>query len=281
MTMTHAHQAAADQLVDQLFTIRTADPDCAASIGAEAIEAIEKVLIGLSNDDLAFAQAQAGQLIRSMREALPTVAPPHTMPGDVIGLGGRLRSGKDAFADHLVAHHGYVKVGMSDVLLEHLLIVNPWIKVTLREAFRLRTRPGFQRAQSLVGRLGYVNAKTVRDFRTYMQKDGTDAGRNFFGEGIWVHVISKRVAALVADGKRVVLTGLRYPNELGMARSVGATALWVSRPAVEAAPGDHSSENSLTPADFDLVIDNSGTLDQLYQHADEVAASPAREPHAA
>lgn len=189
---------------------------------------------------------------------------------NLIALGGWLRSGKDAFADWLVEHHGWVKVGLADPILEHMLIVNPWIKVRLREAFRLRIRPGFHTAKRLYDRLGYVDAKSIDDFRAFMWRDGTDAGRNFIGRDVWVSVMARRVSERLAAGEKLVITSVRYPNELDMVRDQGALTLWVDRAGTT--PGDHESDQSLTAADFDGLIDNDGTLDDLHDLAEQYAA---------
>ena len=47
----------------------------------------------------------------------------------LIGLGGKLRAGKDAVGDYLEEKHDFVKLGMSDALNEALLTLNPWIPV--------------------------------------------------------------------------------------------------------------------------------------------------------
>lgn len=276
MGMTAVNEILAGSAADELAALLQRDGSAAAlTVDAEAIEGIEKVLIGLGRGDLMFAQTRAPQLIRGIRRALAATPGVAALgAAHFIGLGGRLRSGKDAFADHLAAEHGYVKLGMSDALLEHMLIIDPWIRVTIREGIRLRIWPRFRRASWLVGELGYVEAKTIADFRTYMQKDGTDGGRNFFGEDIWVGVMRDRIAARLADGERIVFTGVRYPNELAMVRSLGGQGLWISRPAVEASAGAHSSENSLDANDFDETVDNSGTLEQLHAAADLTAVTP-------
>jgi len=194
----------------------------------------------------------------------------------LIGLGGRLRAGKDAVADRLVERHGFVKIGMSDPLREHLRILNPWIKVRLREALRLRIRPGFHRAADLLERLGYVDAKTIRDLREFMQRDGTDGGRNFFGENIWVDKARAWITEELEQGEWVVVTGLRFLNEVWMVNDLDGNTAWVHRPGLAAPSGDaasHASENSVGPADFDQVIDNAGTLSDLFAKADELAAA--------
>ena len=192
----------------------------------------------------------------------------------LLGLGGRLRCGKDAYADHLVAAHGFVKIGMADAILEHVLIVNPWIRVRLHEGVRLRIWPGFRRARWLVARLGYVEAKTIDDFRQFMWRDGTDGGRNFFGEEIWVDVMRERIRARLGAGERVVVTGVRYANELDVVRDLDGIAMWVSRPEAELTEGGHVTENALDAGAFDETIDNSGSLAELYAQADQVARQP-------
>ena len=191
---------------------------------------------------------------------------------NLIALGGWLRSGKDAFADRLVEAHGWLKTGMGELILEHVLALNPWIRVTIREGLRLRIRPGFHRARKLVARLGYVEAKTIREFRTFMQLDGVEAGRNFFGEDIWITTMRTRISTLLAQGQRVAFTGVRFPNELAMANDLGALTLWVDRPGVTAPVNAHDTERSITRDAFQDVIDNDGTLADLHEKADRIAA---------
>ena len=45
----------------------------------------------------------------------------------LIGLGGKLRAGKDAVGDYLEEKHDFVKLGMSDALNDALLKLNPYI----------------------------------------------------------------------------------------------------------------------------------------------------------
>ncbi len=191
-----------------------------------------------------------------------------------LAIGGWMASGKDAFADHLVSRHGWVKVGMGEIILAHMLLLNPWIKVTVRDGFRLRLRPGFHRATALVDRLGYVEAKTIADFRTFMQRDGTDAGRDFIDPEVWVTAMRRHVERLLTAGHRVVMTGTRFPNELQMARALGARSIWIDRPGVVQTESSHESELALSPADFDSTVVNDGSLNDLYEKADTILTQP-------
>jgi len=187
----------------------------------------------------------------------------------LIGLGGRLRSGKDAIADHLVAQHGFVKLGMSDALHEAMLAIDPIINAG---SFGRDDSVFTVRYSEAIEDLGYVEAKKIPEVRRLLQKLGTEVGRNMIGEDTWADLMERKTDALRAEGKKVVVTGVRFPNELALFLGQhDAIALWVNRPGVEAPSTGataHASENSVDESDFAWAIDNDGTLEQLYEKVD-------------
>jgi hypothetical protein len=184
----------------------------------------------------------------------------------VILVGGLLTAGKDAFADHLVDNHGFVKLGMSDTLAEALRRLNPFVPVP-NQAHPVRY-------QKLLERDGYVGAKKNDEVRELLQKLGTEVGRELFGQNFWVDMARVRINEQLAVGHSVVLTGARFPNEIALAEywedddNTIATTVWVNRPGV--AQGAHASEASVSAEDFEYVLQNDGTLEQLYQRADDL-----------
>lgn len=179
----------------------------------------------------------------------------------LIGLGGPLRSGKDAVADLLVEHHGYVKLGMSEPLHDALLALNPHLG---------HLSPGSPphyddrtpvRYADLIARVGYTEAKQNPEVRRLLQALGTEVGRNMIGDDTWVEIAATRIQKLRADGHPVVITGIRFPNELRMVHALGGLSVSVNRPGFT---GDgHASETSVTAADFAVVLHNTGTLADL------------------
>lgn len=194
----------------------------------------------------------------------------------LIGLGGKLRAGKDEIADHLVRHHGYVKIGMSDALHEAMLALDPIVGAIGK--YGPTSEADTWRYSSLIAEVGYVEAKKIPEVRRLLQQLGTEVGRKMIGEDTWTNIVRRRIDELEEKGIPVVLTGIRFPNELAIIDErygVGAITIWVERPGVEApstSTASHSSENSVTAKDFDFILDNDGTLEQLYAKVDLIAA---------
>lgn len=208
----------------------------------------------------------------------------------VVGLGGLLASGKDTVADHLVSHYGFAKMGMSDVLHEMMLVLNPYIPVTDEEFGdekrweRLNTaciEGGFEslssagwviRYKSLTKALGYVDAKEIKGYRAILQTFGTEVGRDMIDPNIWVKLAQKRILAVAEKGTPVVLTATRFPNEIQMMERLDGVTLWVERPTDDdgsvSEVANHASETSVGADDFDFVLVNDGTLQDLYAKVD-------------
>lgn len=192
----------------------------------------------------------------------------------LIGLGGYMTSGKDAVADFLVEHHGYAKVGMSDVLNDALLTMNPWIPVERRWSRKLRQFRLFRwlpqwaknvRYQDLHDAVGYVAAKRNPEVRRLLQMLGTDVGRNMISETVWVDIMFHRIEQL-RTRTPVVITAMRFRNELKALQEAGGLAAWVYRPGISAPTGElgaHQSENDVSEDMFPHRVDNVGTLEYL------------------
>lgn len=205
----------------------------------------------------------------------------------LIGLGGKLRAGKDAVGDYLEEKHDFVKLGMSDALNEALLKLNPWIPT-----------PGLDyaiRYQELHDMRGYVEAKKNPEVRRLLQVLGTEVGRDMIDPDVWVKIAEKKILEHWANGKSVVITAMRFPNEIEMLERLGGFSVWVERPdaerlsnGLEAEEGrgtpdkvsegrtgsqeaiqSHASENSVSSSDFEYVLVNDGTLDQLYRKVEK------------
>jgi dephospho-CoA kinase len=98
-----------------------------------------------------------------------------------IGLSGYARSGKDSVAAFL-NDYGYERRAFADKLREALYRLNPTVKYKFWKIFSHRTS-----LQKLVDRKGWDWAKVhSSDVREYLQRMGTEVGREMFGANFWV-----------------------------------------------------------------------------------------------
>jgi len=100
--------------------------------------------------------------------------------------------------------------------------------------------------------------------REIMQKVGTEAMRHAFGEDIWVRTFMRRRQL---HDKRPVISDVRFKSEADAIHYAGGAVIRVDRYLpVDAKIDKHASETDLDDWHrWDHVIDNNGTLEELYQ----------------
>lgn len=184
----------------------------------------------------------------------------------LIGIGGYMTAGKDVAADYLVEHHGFVKLGMSDALSEALYALNPIIPTNLMGADM------FERYRVYVDRLGYTAAKRHPEVRGLLQRLGTEVGRDIISRSVWIDIVTRRIEARRAQGQPVIVTGMRFQNELNAITRLGGDLVWVDRPGVVAPDTSHASEGSVGPSDFEYTLNNTGTIADLGVFTDTLLA---------
>lgn len=223
---------------------------------------------------------------------------PSDMEGTrLLGIGGYAESGKDALADILVAEFEWAKTYMSRPLEEALLTLNPMIPVEFLTPIEMSqgagggaghpASPGIQMksGESRAGGhgrvsvgvttivhhmtykqyhavAGYTGSKKNAEVRRLLQVLGTEIGRNMFGEDSWVKLAEATITAGLDLGSKVCITGIRYANELEMIHRHKGVTVWMDRGGEPV--NDHSSDNTLSPNDFDVVVHNTGTLKDLH-----------------
>ena len=167
----------------------------------------------------------------------------------LVGLSGFAGAGKDSLASDLAAAHGYQRAAFADRVKR--------LAVALDPALAARVEAGTP----------LDHLKTEPAVRRWLQDVGY-AVRQVLGEDVWV-----RAALDHLDRRgRYVITDLRFENELAAIRARGGVAVRIERPGVGPANG-HPSEMELAGRDdWDLVVVNDGTLDDLAVWADRIAA---------
>lgn len=166
----------------------------------------------------------------------------------IIGLSGYARSGKDTVAQILVDNYGFTRLAFADKIKELLVEINPKIHYPFH-SFNLR---------DIVFANGWDYAKSEPEIRELLQNLGVGA-RKVFGENHWIVETFKNLD----NDKNYVVTDVRFTNEAKWIKEIYNGHIWrVERPGISAV-NDHISEHDLNIWNFDSLIDNSGSIEDL------------------
>jgi hypothetical protein len=198
----------------------------------------------------------------------------------IIGICGFIGSGKDTVADYLVNFHEFRRESFANTLKDAVAAVFGWDRTLLegrtKEAREWREQVDPWWAERL--------AMPTLTPRWVLQYWGTEVCRRAFHDDIWIASLENK---LRNSKDNVVISDCRFPNEIQSIRDAGGKIVWVQRgelpdwydTAIEANLGHnyavqdlkmrkiHASETAWVGTDFDTVIDNNRSIDDLYQQA--------------
>lgn len=194
----------------------------------------------------------------------------------IIGVCGFIGSGKDTIADYLVGFHGYRRDSFAGTLKDAVAAVFGWDRELL-EGRTPEARAWREQVDTWwATRLDMPNLTP----RWVLQYWGTEVCRRAFHDSIWIAALEARLSRRSDD---TVISDVRFPNEIASIRNAGGRIVWVRRGelpewydlAVEsnhgtfdhmktAYPDVHVSETAWVGTDFDVEIDNNGSIEELY-----------------
>ncbi len=175
----------------------------------------------------------------------------------IIGVVGYIGSGKGTVGDILVRDHGYRRFAFADALKDAVATIFLWPRGLLEgdsnasRAFRERVDPWWS------NKLGYEVTP-----RLILQKMGTEACRHGIADNIWIAALEKRIHGY----ENVVITDVRFPNEIDFIRSAGGVIVRVRRgedPTEEQLAKMHISETAWKGQAVDYTLINDSTMENL------------------
>lgn len=215
----------------------------------------------------------------------------------LIGLAGQLKSGKDTIADHLVARHGFVKIGFADTIREEVakafvltedmatVLTEQGIKDTPCPFLALAHCTNDEFLQYLIEANAEQLSFTALRSPRWAQQQWGDFRRITMGwdyfiiatlKRIWAHWMAKAPpAGIIVSGVRYAHTAPFPEAEAEMIRENNGAMWHVSRPGLALA-SNHGTERSLTALPDDLLIINDGAIADLLAKADSLIASAPR-----
>ena len=190
----------------------------------------------------------------------------------LIGLCGYIGSGKNAVAEMLVKNHGYEQDSFAKSLKDAVSAVFGWPRELLEgntpHSREWREAPDTWWTEQL---------EMPVSPRLALQMIGTEVFRGNYHNNIWVASLLRRVG-----DREVVVSDVRFPNEIKLIQEYGGKVIWVKRDmpewantGMEASLGDenavmtmqklgiHSSEWAWTGSQFDYTINNDKGLQEL------------------
>jgi hypothetical protein len=210
----------------------------------------------------------------------------------IIGICGFIGSGKDTVADYLVNFHEFRRESFANTLKDAVAAVFGWDRTLLegrtKEAREWREQVDPWWAERL--------AMPTLTPRWVLQYWGTEVCRKAFHDDIWIASLENKIRN---SKDNVVISDCRFPNEIQSIRDAGGKIIWVQRGelpdwydvAVNANQGHnyavqelkmrkiHASETAWVGTDFDVIVDNNSSIDDLYNQAklivsNEIALPP-------
>jgi hypothetical protein len=219
----------------------------------------------------------------------------------LIGISGLAGTGKSTTADILVKNHGFVSVAFSDPLKRICRDVFDFTDDQLWGPSESRNAPDkrYQRGSINAGHM--LTDEGLKEFpdgkipqylspRYALQRLGTEWGRDCYND-VWVEYAVRvyetlqrgdhyydaktglRTTTSVSDvmepKKNVVISDVRFRNEISGLKKAGAKLIRIKRPGHEQPKWDHPSETEqmdIPDEEFNLVINNQDSLEDLAEN---------------
>lgn len=225
----------------------------------------------------------------------------------IIAIAGKMGSGKDTGASHLVKNYGFKRMAFADNLKymcinafglsyeqcfdeelkikpfgyeeKHFVFFKKFIKYNLFLTKRrikaiidwAKEVNGFEVTQEMEDKIYAFQGAEFPSPRHILQFVGTELCRNIIDEDYHAKVLHRNI---VSSGvKNVVISDCRFPNERQKIKEwSGSTIIVLGRETTkntDLAAKSHASENSLgEPEEYDFIIYNDSTLEDFYQKLD-------------
>ena len=197
----------------------------------------------------------------------------------IIGICGFISSGKDTAANYLVGWHGFRRDSFAGALKDAVAQVFGWDRELL-EGLTPEARHWREQVDPWwANRLGMPHLTP----RWVLQYWGTEVCRQGFHDDIWIAALENRLRQRTGH---TVISDVRFPNEVAAIRNAGGRIVWIRRGAdpewcttlIEMRQnstlgiytdymrqfGVHASEWAWVGTRFDAVVDNNGSVEQLY-----------------
>lgn len=211
----------------------------------------------------------------------------------IIGVCGFQGSGKDTVADYLVNVHGFRRISFAGTLKDAISCIFGWD----RELLEGRTKQSREWREQVdtwwANKLGMPNLTP----RWVLQYWGTDVCRKNFHDSIWISSVEHKLANIEDN---IVISDVRFPNEIKSIKDSGGLVIrtkrgenpewyhaaeivnkgptknlsWASNKSILDNYKIHASETAWIGTEFDYILNNDGSIDDLYSQINQLINHP-------
>lgn len=204
----------------------------------------------------------------------------------ILGVTGLISSGKDTVADYLCTFHGFKRLSFAASLKDALSAIFGWDRELLEGSTKSSREWREQVDTWWAERLNIPNLTP----RYAMQYWGTEVCRQGFHSDIWVASVENK---LRNTKDNIIITDCRFKNELAAIKQAGGNTIRIERgqkpdwyefaEQFNKGPsqigwalakteldkyGIHASEYSSVGLEYDHIIENNGSIDELHRKVD-------------
>lgn len=171
----------------------------------------------------------------------------------LLAINGFKRAGKSTVAEYLTKAHGFEELAFAESLKQAVAAL---FDIPREDVDRYKD---LNADVTLCGR--------IMPFRSFLQRFGTEMARGVWHQDFWVDQLLPSNPNW-HKSKLIVISDARFENELRRIRGQNGYTIQVVRPDVES--DGHSSELEPPTHLIDFQIQNTGTIQELYDEVEKV-----------
>ena len=201
----------------------------------------------------------------------------------LIGICGWINSGKGTVGDILESEFGFVKESFAKPLKDAVAIIFNWPRELLEGDTKESREFRELKDEYWSEKLDYEVTP-----RLILQKFGTEAVREGIGNSVWLDSLEIRLNSYT----QYVITDVRFQNEIELIKKLGGEVIWVIKGDAipewysnykglleysnfafrmeKRYPEIHQSEWDWVMSNFDYILTNNGTLEDLNKNVSEM-----------
>ena len=196
----------------------------------------------------------------------------------IILISGRASSGKTTLANYLVSHYGFESLAFANILKDQVSdrynISRYYFDDTTLKETPLMNYP-VNRSLPLIditfddlkNHYKYYNNKWYHTPRSLLILEGSYMARAIDPD-IWINSIIRKIKT--SNNKDFVIGDLRYSNEAEKIKQVYADVKILRINRYDKHTTNDISESGMDNYNFDHILDNKGSLDELYIKIDQL-----------